>query len=110
MKVLISGSSGLIGHALSERLKKEGHTIEALPRTYEAPIDFSGVDAVVHRAGESIAAGRWTPEKKQRIRDSRIQGTTQLAGQIARHLPYRRGSTGFSFPNGGYPRARNNNY
>ena len=84
MKILISGSSGLIGSALKVNLEGEGHTVATLPRTYEDPIDFSGVDAVIHLGGEPIATGRWTAEKKQRIRESRIKGTAQLAEQIAR--------------------------
>ena len=83
MKILLSGSSGLVGSALQVDLERDGHEVVALPRTYEDPIDFSGVDAVVHLAGESIATGRWTPEKKRKISESRIQGTGQLAQQIA---------------------------
>lgn len=83
MKILISGSSGLIGSALKVDLEGAGHEVAALPRTFEDPIDFSGVDAVVHLAGESIATGRWTPAKKRRIRESRVKGTAQLAKQIA---------------------------
>ncbi len=83
MKILISGSSGLIGHQLTVDLEWDGHEIVALPRTFPVPIDFSGVDAVVHLAGESIATGRWTAEKKRKIQDSRIKGTAQLAKQIA---------------------------
>ena len=83
MKILISGSSGLIGSALKADLKASGHEIATLPRTYEDPIDFTGVDAVVHLAGENIAAGRWTDEKKRRIKESRVKGTAQLAKQIA---------------------------
>ena len=83
MKILISGSSGLIGHALKVNLEEDGHDIATLPRTYEDPIDFTGVDAVVHLAGENIAAERWTDEKKRRIKESRVNGTAQLAKQIA---------------------------
>jgi uncharacterized protein (TIGR01777 family) len=83
MKILISGSSGLIGSALKVDLEGAGHEVASLPRTFEDPIDFTGVDAVVHLAGESIATGRWTPAKKRRIRESRVNGTAQLAKQIA---------------------------
>ena len=44
---------------------------------------FEGIDAVVHLAGESIASGRWTAQKKARILESRKQGTRLLAGAIA---------------------------
>lgn len=83
MKVLISGSSGLVGSDIAADLEKDGHTVVRLPRTYEKKIDFSGTDAVIHLAGENIAAGRWTKEKKRRIEESRVKGTTQLAKQIA---------------------------
>ena len=83
MKIFISGSSGLIGSALADSLKTEGHEVVALPRTYEKPIDFAGADAVVHLAGENIAAGRWTAEKKRRIEESRVKGTRHLAEQLA---------------------------
>ena len=82
MKILISGSSGLVGSALKNDLERDGHEIVALPRSFEDPIDFSGADAVVHLAGENIAAGRWTAEKKRKIKDSRVKGTAQLAKQI----------------------------
>jgi uncharacterized protein (TIGR01777 family) len=83
MKILVSGSSGLIGSALVKRLQKDGHLAVGLPRTYEERIDFSDVDAVVHLAGESIACGRWTPARKQRIENSRVEGTRLLAAQLA---------------------------
>ncbi len=83
MKVLVSGSSGLIGSALLESLMADGHAVERLPRTFEETIDFTGVDAVVHLAGESIAEGRWSAEKKQRIEASRVKATWQLAKQIS---------------------------
>lgn len=82
MKILISGSSGLIGSALKGELEGDGQEIVALPRTFQDPIDFSGVDAVVHLAGESISTGRWTAGKKRKIQESRIKGTAQLAKQI----------------------------
>jgi uncharacterized protein (TIGR01777 family) len=84
MKALISGSSGLVGSALRKSLENDGHEVGCLPRTYEAPVDFSGVDAVVHLAGENIAEGRWTDAKKRRIEESRVIGTRQLAEQLAR--------------------------
>ncbi len=50
-------------------------------------LDFKaleGLDAVVHLAGDPIAAGRWTPEKKASIRDSRVKGTRFLCESLAR--------------------------
>lgn len=83
MHVLISGSSGLIGSALRQSLEADGHTCGCLPRSFGAPVNFSGADAVVHLAGENIAQGRWTPEKKRRIEKSRVDATRELAQQLA---------------------------
>jgi uncharacterized protein (TIGR01777 family) len=48
------------------------------------PADLQGVDAVVHLAGESIAAHRWTEAQRRKIRDSRVNGTALVAGAMAR--------------------------
>jgi hypothetical protein len=45
---------------------------------------LSGADAIVHLAGENIASGRWTAARKERIRDSRVNGTRLIAESIAR--------------------------
>lgn len=98
MKILISGSHGLVGTALIKALVPEGHEIFRLVRyapRYESEIEWSperysialarleGFDAVVHLAGESIAEGRWTDEKKKRIRESRAKGTRLLSDALA---------------------------
>lgn len=98
MKILISGSHGLVGTALIKSLEPEGHEIFTLVRHYpESPseIEWSpdrysialarieGFDAVVHLAGENIAEGRWTAEKKKRIRESRVKGTKLLGDALA---------------------------
>lgn len=98
MRVIITGSHGLIGRALVRRLKAEGHTVRRLVRrapTSEAEIAWDpsagtidaaaleGCDAVVHLGAESIAEGRWTPAKMQRIRESRVDGTRLLSRAIA---------------------------
>lgn len=98
-RVAITGSTGLIGTALVQRLKADGHipirvVRSAAPDSVESfqwdidkgTIDESGladVDAVVHLAGEGIAEKRWSDEQKSRIRDSRVDGTTLLATAIA---------------------------
>ena len=100
MKVLLSGSSGLIGSAIVSQLKKEGHTVSRLVRSKGgAPEEqiiwnptarivdskgLEGFDAVIHLAGDPIAEGRWTPEKKANIRDSRVKGTRLLTEALAR--------------------------
>jgi uncharacterized protein (TIGR01777 family) len=99
MNILITGSSGLIGQALIPVLKNGGHTTASLVRFKPQPgaplvywnptggeIDTSrleGFDAVVHLAGESVS-GRWTPAKKQAIRESRVQGTRLLCEALAK--------------------------
>lgn len=100
MKVLMTGSSGLIGSALGARLASQGHgvtrLVRAKPAAGAAALEWDpaagrldaaaleGFDAVVHLAGESIASGRWTAARKARIRDSRIQGTRLLSERLAR--------------------------
>ncbi|HEU4507023.1 MAG TPA: TIGR01777 family oxidoreductase [Pyrinomonadaceae bacterium] len=99
MKILISGSSGLVGKALTKSLANDGHEIARLVRrTPSTPFEIEwhpnqgsinaarleGIDAVVHLAGESIASGRWTSEKKRAIHDSRVKGTTLLSEALAR--------------------------
>ena len=96
MDVLISGGTGFIGEALIPELEARGHRVKRLSReprsggdirwdpdegTIEG--DLAGTDAVVHLAGESIAEGRWTSEKKRRILESRKKGTRLLAERIA---------------------------
>ncbi len=96
-RVAVTGSSGLIGSALVRALEGAGSTVIRLVRRAPRPgevrwdpaagrIDaegLAGVEAVVHLAGEPIAAGRWTAERKRRIRESRVQGTGLLAGALA---------------------------
>ncbi len=95
MKILISGSSGLIGTHLSSFLSRRGHTISRLIRDRNNilendiwwdpgkdeldPADLDGYHAVIHLAGENIASGRWTRRQKQRIKESRVHSTQLLA-------------------------------
>ncbi|MBW3668507.1 MAG: TIGR01777 family oxidoreductase [Actinobacteria bacterium] len=93
MNVLVSGSHGLIGSALVLALQLGGHNVRRLARgtagngdvSYDVAVGridtaaMTGVDAVVHLAGEGIGERRWSAAQKARIRDSRIVGTTLLA-------------------------------
>ena len=95
-RILVSGGSGPSGTALLPPLKTRGYEVTRLVRGTATgadqipwdpgkPIDpetVSGFDAVVHLAGESIV-GRWSDEKKKKIRDSRVAGTTALAEALA---------------------------
>ena len=99
MKILVSGSHGLVGKALIQSLTTDGHEVLKLvrrERAFGAPevewhpnqgqLDgqhLEGLDAVVHLAGESIASGRWTDSKKRAIRESRVKGTTLLSEALA---------------------------
>lgn len=98
MQVAISGSSGLIGTALTASLARDGHRVLRLRRggvtegdeigwdpeggRIDAPA-LEGVDAVVHLAGEHIGERRWSDEQKRRIEESRVRGTAVLAAAIA---------------------------
>ena len=100
MKILVSGSHGLVGKALTRSLTDDGNEVVRLVRgehSFGMPeigwqpdhgrIDaehLEGLDAVVHLAGENIGSGRWTTEKKRAIRDSRVNGTLLLSESLAR--------------------------
>ena len=103
MQVAVTGSSGLIGHALSARLAGAGHAVVPLVRGPSSdpravrwdpergeldPERLRGVDAVVHLAGESFSGEgllpqRWTPAKRRRLLQSRVRGTATLAEGLA---------------------------
>ena len=99
MRIIVTGSTGLIGSALLSRLRDAGHHVTGLARGVAADQDtpwwdppagtisegaLDGADAVIHLAGESIAAGRWTRARKARIRNSRVNGTQVLCEALAR--------------------------
>lgn len=100
MKIVVSGSHGLVGKALLKSLTDDGHEVFRLVRhepifgdpeiwwdPSEGRIDaehLEGHDVVVHLAGESIASGRWTGEKKREILESRVKGTLLLSESLAR--------------------------
>ena len=104
MKVIITGSGGLVGRSLVRSLLADGHSVTRLVRgstqqfrtpgsaavewnpesgTVDAK-ELEGHDAAVHLAGEPVAEGRWDDEKKRRILDSRVKGTRLLAETLAR--------------------------
>ncbi len=108
MKILITGATGLIGRQVCRSLINEGHQVVVLSRRPPAATDLAGViafrwepvaepppaevwedvEAVIHLAGESVAAARWTDEQKRRIRDSRVKGSRNLvAGMRATPRP-----------------------
>jgi uncharacterized protein (TIGR01777 family) len=97
MKIAVTGSHGLIGSALVDRLQSEGHVVTRLVRGAAAPGDIrwdpeggtidgpalEGAEAVVHLAGEGVAEKRWSDAQKTRILESRVRGTTTLATALA---------------------------
>lgn len=99
MRIAISGSSGLVGTRLAADLRQSGHEIIPIVRrpvtggaaavywnTATAQIEWNvgeKIDAVIHLAGENIA-GRWTRDKKRKIRESRVHGTRQLCDSLVR--------------------------
>jgi uncharacterized protein len=100
MRFAITGSTGLVGNALTRFLRDNGHEVTRVVRAFgsmpaseravvwhpdEGVIEKEGLenhDVVIHLAGESIA-GLWTDGKKRRIRESRVNGTTLLASTLA---------------------------
>lgn len=103
MRVVITGGSGLIGRALTAPLAAERHEVIVLsrdpsrvqglpPGARAAAWDartasgwstlLDGGTAIVNLAGESIAAGRWTAERKRRIHDSRVQAAAAVAAAV----------------------------
>jgi len=99
VRVLISGAGGLIGTALARALAAQGDTVARLVRARPRdahefgwdpvagtvdPAAFVGCDAVVHLAGASIAAGRWSARRKTEILASRRLGTRLIARSVAR--------------------------
>src|SRR5213596_626000 len=104
MKILVTGSSGLVGTALTSALAAAGHTVCRLVRTQSiggegAKEGFAvawnpstgelggagvGADAVVNLAGASIAEGRWTTQRKTLSRSSRIDTTRALVNALAK--------------------------
>ena len=99
MRVLVSGSSGLIGSTVVSSLAGKGHEVLRLSRSSVQTSDtiswdpaagileassLEGFDAVVHLAGENIAGRRWTAAQKRRILESRTIGTRLLADRLSR--------------------------
>ena len=106
-RILIAGGTGLIGRALAARLAESGREVVLLSRSASGKAGerelppgcrlaawdgrtasgwgelASGAEAIVNLAGESIAGGRWSAERKARIVDSRLQSTAAVVEAIA---------------------------
>jgi len=97
VKIAITAASGLVGSALTTQLEADGHAVMRVVRRVAGNAEIAwdpaassieskklrGVDGIVHLSGEPIADGRWTPERKQRILDSRVQSTRFLCETLA---------------------------
>lgn len=98
MKVVISGSTGLIGSALTRALLDDGHTVTRLVRP-GGPIGAGTIawdpdrgvldsaalenfDAVVHLSGQNLASVKWTDENKKKLVESRTRSTRLLCGRL----------------------------
>ncbi len=91
MIIGITGGTGFIGHAVSRAATERGDSVVLFSRrggvgrrvfSLTSPMDVTGCEGLVHLAGESIL-GLWTPEKRRRILESRVQGTRRLVEGIA---------------------------
>lgn len=99
MKVLVSGSHGLVAGALMRAAGERGHTSGRLMRGGSMPASgdvrwdpvagefdaaaAEGADAVVHLAGASVGEGRWTEDRKKVLRSSRVDATQHLVRALA---------------------------
>jgi uncharacterized protein (TIGR01777 family) len=97
MRILVSGAGGLVGKCFTQEALERGHEVVALTRgasgegrVHWDPMDeavdakaLEGFDAVLHLAGENIASGRWTAERKKLILESRVKGTGLLTRALA---------------------------
>jgi uncharacterized protein (TIGR01777 family) len=92
MRILVTGATGFIGRALLAVLAERGDEAVVVSRRAREPAvgwdaletEVARADAVVHLAGEPIADARWTPERLERIRASRVETTRRIADAISR--------------------------
>jgi len=101
MKILMAGSSGLVGSELISLLTQKGHTVTRLVRELPVagkheiswnpkqgkldPNEVEGFDVYINLAGDNISSGRWTASKKMEILESRVCATKLLC-ETAAHL------------------------
>jgi uncharacterized protein (TIGR01777 family) len=98
LKVVVTGSHGLIGSELAATLERSGDEVTRLVRSPSGPGDavwdigaatidapaLEGHDAVVHLAGAGIGDHRWTAAYKREVHDSRARGTALLCEALAK--------------------------
>lgn len=108
MKILMTGATGMIGRQLGKKLVERGHELFVISRNADKARELlpfpaqiiegdlekgtlgspflSKIEGVVHLAGESVAGGRWTEERKKNILDSRVLGTRNLIRSLPKHV------------------------
>lgn len=98
LRIAVTGATGLVGRVLCDVLTTGGHEVVRLSRRpfqpdmvgwspetgVDRPEALEGVDAVVHLAGENIAARRWSERQMEKIRSSRVEGTLRLIDSLRR--------------------------
>lgn len=102
MNITIAGGSGFLGRALTRRLRERGDTVSVLTRRASGPGEvawapgnpdgpwldaIAEADAVVNLAGESIADGRWTADRKRRLIESRMTTTRAIVNALGSAKP-----------------------
>ena len=103
LRIVVSGSSGLIGSALVPYLRNEGHEIVRLVRREPSPNEsevqwdpasgaldtnaLQGIDASIHLSGANIGAKRWSESRKAEIHNSRVDSTKLLSEALAQLEP-----------------------
>ena len=98
MRIGLTGATGFVGRAVLKLAHQRGHEVIAFTRSPERPIEWaseqrefsldalpnlSGCEAMIHLAGEPIL-GLWTPEKRRKIVQSRVEGTRRVVEAIAK--------------------------
>jgi uncharacterized protein len=102
VKIVLAGATGFLGRPLTQALAADGHQLVRLTRNPRGGSDarevawqpdgtagpwaaeIDGAEVVVNLAGESIAEGRWTDERKRALRESRLHSTASLVAAIER--------------------------
>jgi hypothetical protein len=103
VRIALTGATGFIGQAAAVALRSAGHEVIGLVRDggrgpgtaawtpATGAIDreaFGAADAVIHLAGENVAAGRWSAARKRAMAESRGPATVRLCRTLAK-LPNR---------------------
>ena len=85
LRILLSGSHGLIGRALFTFLHFAGHDVWRMSKDQKESLsEYENFDVIIHLAGENIAKGRWSKMKKEKILRSRVDGTRNVAQIISK--------------------------